>query len=114
MPYINSNLTMKLTEEKKNLIKEKLGELISILPGKSEEWLFVGFSDDKTLYFRGEKKEKAAVIEVQICGSVSRKSKEELTTAICKLLMDELSIHGESVYVIFHEINDWGYNGSLF
>ena len=114
MPYINSNLTMKLTEEKKNTIKEKLGEIISILPGKSEDWLFVGFNDDKTLYFRGEKKEKAAVVEVQICGSASRKSKEELTGAICKLLKDELSIDGESIYVIFHEIDDWGYNGSLF
>lgn len=114
MPYINSNLTMKLTEEKKNIIKEKLGELISILPGKSEEWLFVGFSDNKTLYFRGEKKEKAAVVEVQICGSVSRDSKEELTSAICKLLKEELSIDGESIYVIFHEIDDWGYNGTLF
>lgn len=114
MPYINSNLTMKLTQEKKDIIKEKLGKLISILPGKGEEWLFVGFSDDKTLYFRGEKKEKAAVVEVQICGRVSRESKEELTGAICKLLKDELSIDGESIYVIFHEIDDWGYNGSLF
>lgn len=114
MPYINSDLTIKLTEDKKEKIKEKLGELISILPRKSEDWLFVGFNDNKTLYFRGEKKERAAVVEVKICGSVSRESKENLTGAICNLLKDELNIEGENIYVIFHEIDDWGYNGTLF
>lgn len=114
MPYINSDLTIKLTEEKKNIIKEKLGELISILPGKTEDWLFVGFNDDKTLYFRGEKKEKAAVVQVKICGSTNRESKEKLTAAICELLKEELNIEGENIYVIFQEIDHWGYNGSLF
>ncbi len=114
MPYINSDLTLKLSEDKKDIIKEKLGKLIEILPGKSEEWLFVGFNDEKTLYFRGKKLDRGAVVEVKVLGSAARSAKDKLTKEICKLYKEELGIDPENIYVIFHDINEWGYNGGLF
>ena len=45
MPFIDSKVTVKMTEEKKEAVKAKLGEAISLIPGKSENWLMVGFEE---------------------------------------------------------------------
>ena len=64
MPFINSKISVKITREQEETIKSKLGKAISIIPGKSENWLMIGFEDDYKLYFKGEKFEKIA-----FCGS---------------------------------------------
>lgn len=114
MPYINSTLTVKLTEEKKEIVKAKLGEIISEIPGKSEEWLMVGFNDDYSLYFRGAKKDKAAFVEIKIFGTAERKYKEAITSKICGLFENELSIPKDSIYITFEEVKDWAWNGTMF
>ena len=53
MPFINSKVTIKISAEKEEAIKQKLGQAIAIIPGKSEGWLMVGFEDEYTLYFKG-------------------------------------------------------------
>lgn len=114
MPFINSKVTVKMDDSKKETIKKELGNLISTLPGKSESWLMVGFEDNYTLYFKGEKKEKAAFVEVKIFGSADRSSKNNLTAQICNLFEKELQIPKDSTYITIQEINDWGWNGELF
>lgn len=116
MPFINSIITEKVSDEKKEILKSQIGLLISELPGKTEEWLFVSINDGTTLYFRGVKREKAAIVEVKIFGSQERADKERLTSKLCKLFEEELGIPGECIYVIYSEVQDgnWGWNGSLF
>ena len=91
MPFINSKITTKLTKEKKELIKSKLGEVITNIPGKSEEWLMVGFEDEYSLYFRGKELEYGAFVEVKIFGKADKKDLEKVTKAICDLYEKELS-----------------------
>jgi len=114
MPYRNSTLTIKLTDEKKEVIKSKLGEIITEIPGKSEEWLMVGFKDDNTLFFRGSKKEKAAFVEIKIFGAADRQHKEAITAKVSNLFEDELNIPKDSIYITFEEVKDWGWNGKMF
>lgn len=114
MPYINSTLTVKLTEEKKEAIKAKLGEIIAEIPGKSEEWLMVAFNDEKSMYFRGDKKEKAGFVEVKIFGTAQRENKEAITNRICELYEEELDISKKNLFVVIEEVKDWGWNGSMF
>ena len=114
MPYINSTLTVKLTEEMQEVIKSKLGEIITEIPGKSEEWLMVGFKDDHTLFFRGDKKEKAAFVEIKIFGSADKEHKEAITSKVCTLFEEELQIPKDSIFVVFDEVKDWGWNGNMF
>ncbi|MBC8061653.1 MAG: tautomerase family protein [Clostridiaceae bacterium] len=114
MPYINSTLTVKVTDEKKEIIKSKLGEIITEIPGKSEEWLMVGFKDDHTLFFRGERKEKAAFVEIKIFGTTDKKYKEVITSKVSILIEEELNIPKDSIYITFEEVKDWGWNGSMF
>lgn len=116
MPYVNTIFSSRLTEEKRDILKARIGKAIEIFPGKSEEWLFVEVQDERELYFKGIKSEKAAIIEVKLFGKQTREVKDEFTAAICELLEKELSIPGENVYVIFEEVEEdnWGWNGGLF
>ena len=114
MPYINSKLTVKLSEENKEYLKSQMGEIIAAIPGKSEEWLMVSFDDNKTIYFRGNNMEKAAFIEVKICGTTEREYKNKVTDLLCSLYEKELNIPKNSIYITFSEINDWGFNVELF
>ena len=66
MPYINSKVTVSLSEDKVNKLKEELGKIICDIPGKSENFLMIGFEDNYTLYFKGEKLKLGAFIEVKI------------------------------------------------
>ena len=49
MPFIDSKITVKVPEEKKEAIKTQLGQAISIL-SKPESFLMVGFEDEYCLY----------------------------------------------------------------
>ena len=61
MPFIDSKVTLPMTEDKKETIKAKLGQAITTL-NKSEGFLMVGFDDDYTLYMGGKKLEKGAFV----------------------------------------------------
>ena len=41
MPFINSKVSVSMSKEKKDAVKAKLGQAISLVPGKSENWLMV-------------------------------------------------------------------------
>lgn len=113
MPFIDSKITVPVTSEKKEAIKTKLGQSISLL-NKSETYLMVGFEDNYDLYMGGEKLEKGAYVSVSLFGEASSAAYEKMTGAICGILADELQIPGDKVYVTYHGVNDWGWNGSNF
>lgn len=116
MPYINCVTTQTLTKDKKESLKAQMGKLIETFPGKTEDWLFVRFSDGESLYFRGREMDKAAIVEFKLFGTQERKYKDAMTSEICELLKKETSIEPESVFVVYYEIENgnWGWNGALF
>lgn len=114
MPFINSKVSVSLSDEKKEAIKSKLGQAISLIPGKSENWLMVGFEENCSLYFRGIKEEKIAFVEVKIFGSTSKSAYDALTSAICQIFEEELGMDGDKIYVKYEEVSNWGWNGSNF
>ena len=57
MPFIDSKITVKVSDEKKEAIKTELGQAISIL-SKPESFLMVGFDDEYCLYMGGSSLEK--------------------------------------------------------
>ncbi len=113
MPFIDCKFTQKLTDDKKDKIKSELGKAVAIL-GKPESYLMVGINDGYDLYFAGKKLDGGAYVSVSLFGSASSSSYEKMTAAVCKLFKDELGIQGKDVYVTYHGINDWGWNGSNF
>lgn len=113
MPFIDSKISVKVTEEKKEIIKSEFGKLMSVL-GKSETYLMVGIEDDYSLWMGGKKLEKGAYVSVSLFGNAPSSSYEKLTEAICNLFEKELGINGSAVYVTYHPVTDWGWNGVNF
>ena len=114
MPYIDSKITLKLSEEKKETLKTALGQIISTIPGKSENFLMVGFDDEYSLFFSGNKLDKGAFVEVKIFGSTSNEALEQVTAKICALYEKELGIPQNAIYVKYEFVNHWGWSGRNF
>lgn len=114
MPFINSKVTKVLKEAEKENIKKRLGETIELIPGKSENWLMVGFEDNLDLYFRGNKDEDTAFVEVKIFGKTSNEIYDMLTEKITDIFSEEANIARERIYVKYEEVDHWGWNGKNF
>lgn len=113
MPFIDSKITTTAAPEKKEIIKAELGKYMAVL-GKSETYLMVGIEDNYDLWMGGKKLEKGAYVSVSLLGSASSEAYEKLTVKICELYEKELGIPGSAVYVTYHPVADWGWNGSNF
>lgn len=114
MPYINTKTTVKLTEEKKNALAKRFGEAITVIPGKTETYLMLGFEDQVPMYFGGKTGKPMAFVEVKILGTSKKEHFTNLTAEICKHLQEELGISGDCVYIEYVEAVHWGWNGSNF
>lgn len=113
MPFIDSKITVPVTPEVKEEIKTELGKLIATLH-KSETYLMVGMEDCYDLWLGGKKLERGAYVAVSLYGNAPAEAYDRLTGQICQLLADKLGIPGNAVYVTYHPVTDWGWNGSNF
>ena len=113
MPFIDSKITVSVPQDKKDVLKSEFGKLMSVI-GKPESFLMVGFEENYDLYMGGKKLEKGAYVSVSLFGAASRSAYESLTEKICSLYEKELGIPGNAVYVTYHGVNDWGWNGRNF
>ena len=113
MPFIDSKISKKMDADAKERIKSKLGEYISTLH-KTETYLMVGIEDDYDLWLAGKKLEDGAYVSVSLYGSASPSDYEKLTGQICSLYESELGIPKDCVYVTYHPVSDWGWNGRNF
>lgn len=113
MPYINVNISKTLSDGEKDTLKAKLGELITIIPGKSESVLMIGINDGYTIYFSGEKKDKVAFLDIRLYKQSDFEYKAEFTQKVFELFEKEYGITKENLFVNFGEYECWGFKGIL-
>lgn len=113
MPFIDSKISVKVSDEKKEIIKAKLGATMPVL-NKSETYLMVGICDNYDLWMGGKKLNKGAYVSVSLLGNATSELYEKMTAEICDIYEAELGIPGSAVYVTYHPVADWGWNGSNF
>ena len=113
MPFIDSKISIKVSDEKKETIKARLAEAASII-GKPERFVMIGFDDDYCLYFAGKKMEKAVYVSVDIYGGSIPSSSDSMTAKICEIYEEELGIPADSIYVDYRATTSWGWNGGNF
>ena len=113
MPFIDSKIAGAVSAEKKERIKSKLGEAVSLL-NKTESFLMVGFEDNYDLAMGGKKLEKGAYVAVSLFGDGTKEAYEEMTAFICDLYERELGIPKDAIYVTYHGVYNWGWNGRNF
>ena len=114
MPFIDTKTNVRISAEKEEILKEKLGKAISEFPGKNEYWLMLTFTDNCRMWFRGYQKYPVAMVEVKLFGGADRECCDRMTAAICKLFEEELGINPEHVYVNYTFSEVWGWNGENF
>lgn len=114
MPFIDVKTSCELNSEKTEQIKAELGKAISLIPGKSENWLMVNIADNCNLYFNGNDNKNTAFVNVSIFGETSKQNCENLTAEICKILENSTGIPSDRVYVKFEFSDMWGYNSFMF
>ncbi len=114
MPFIDSKVSVKISKEQEVQLKERLGEAISLIPGKSESWLMAGFEDEYHLYFRGSDAEPMAFVEVRLFGGPDKAAFQKMTAEITKIFGEVLGIAPDHMYIKYSATMDWGWNGSNF
>jgi phenylpyruvate tautomerase PptA (4-oxalocrotonate tautomerase family) len=113
MPTINVRTNVTITPEIAEAVKSELGQAISLIPGKSEQWLQVVLDDGKTIYFAGQSG-PSAFVEVSILGTDNRSAYEKLGAEITSILRQNLGIDGNRIYVKMQASEFFTWNGNLF
>lgn len=113
MPFIDAKITVPADNNVKETLKTEFGKTMSLL-GKSETYLMVGIEDNYDLWMGGNKIDKGAYVSLSLLGNASSDDYKKVTAAICNILEDKLSIPGDKVYITYHPIADWGWNGTNF
>ena len=113
MPMMDAKLTLKMTDRQKEELKTEFGKLIATL-NKPESYLMVGIEDGYDLWFGGKKLDRGAYVAVSLLGNAPQELYEKLTGQICDLLSRKFEIPGNAVYVTYHPVADWGWNGKNF
>jgi len=114
MPYIEAKLSVKLDETQKDSLQKKLAGAISSAFSKPSAYIMTNIEDEKSIYMGGNKAEKGAYVIVRSLGSVSKPACQAATKEICDILTGEFGLNGSNVYVTYHPVDFWGWNGSMF
>ena len=114
MPYINTVTTVKIEENKRERLTKEYGKAIELIPGKSEKWLMLRFEDGADLAFGGDRKDGAAIVEVELLGEADGIYLDRLTGKICEILSGELGIDINRIYVKYFSTKHWGCGGHNF
>ena len=114
MPFIDTKLNVRLSEEKETILKTRLGEAITVFPGKTEYWLMLNFTDSERLWFRGYQNFPMAMVEVKLFGAAEEALCSKMTKIICDLFQEVLDISPDHVYVKYEFCDRWGWNKENF
>lgn len=114
MPYIEAKLSVKLDDDKKDELQGKLTDAVSSAFSKPKAYIMTNIEDGKSLYMGGAKAEGSAYILVRCLGSTSRQSCEMATKEICSMLVKDYGLEGSKIYITYHPVDMWGWNGSMF
>ena len=114
MPFINTKVSVEITEKSERFLKERFAEIITEFPGKSEAWLMLNFEQNCHMYFRGSNDKPCAFIEISLYGRANPASCDRVTAKITQAVSNELDIPSDRIYVKYQEIEHWGWNGSNF
>ncbi len=114
MPFIFSKVNIPISKEQERELKSQLGKAISLVPGKSEEYLLTGFEDNCRMYLRGNDSEPLAYVEADIFGNEEHLGYDRLTMAITAMFGEVLGIAPNHVYVNYRDIPGWSTSGMWF
>lgn len=111
MPFIKVKVSCSITEEQESELKTEMGKAISLVPGKSEEYLLLEFEDNCCLWLRGRNEEPIAYIEAAIFGNELHYGYDVFTAELTGLFARILEIPPDNIYIKYENIIAWGVKG---
>ena len=114
MPFIISKVNVPISREQEMNLKSRLGKAIELVPGKSEEYLLLGFEDNYRLWLRGDDSEPIAYIEASIFGNEGHYGYDLFTAEVTKIFREVLGVAPDHIYINYTDIPDWGAGGRNF
>jgi hypothetical protein len=112
MPYISVTIGQKLSGPQKEKIKDELGRLIPIIPGKSEPDLIVYIQDGGSLYMGGTE-EPSVYIDLRLYLKTDPEAKKRFTREVFAFITREFGIEAGRQYLTIGEYDHWGYDGEF-
>ena len=113
MPFIDLRTTVPVPADRRESLKTAFGQAITTLH-KTESYLMVAIQDSCDLWLGGRKLDKGAYIAVSLYGAAAPADYDKMTGQLCRILSDQLAIPAQAVYVTYHPVSDWGWNGQNF
>ena len=114
MPYIQARLSVAMSDAQKDDLQAKLTSIAEEGLSKPKAYIMAEVEDNCSLYMAGNKPEKAAYISVKLLGNTTKDRCNFVTQKVCALLNSEYGIDGSKVYISFHPVELWGWNGMMF
>ncbi len=112
MPYISISTSVKMTDAQKEEMKVQLGKNISVIEGKQESGLIICFIDGVDMFFRGEKNDAGAFVDVRLYQQSKYEEKEQFAKTVYKSFEEILSLDEASVTINMIELFEWGSRGN--
>lgn len=115
MPYIHFSTNFSVGKSVEEKFVAELGQIIELIPGKTEKWLMVKFEDRAKLYFGGDDEKPVGMVVVKAFGNEqSEECYDALTRAISAAAEKILCISPARLYVEYETVKHWGWNGANF
>lgn len=114
MPFIEVKTNARADDAICEAVKSELGKAISLIPGKSEEWLMVNVSCGEKIWFAKEASGKCAMVKIAVYGKISDRDANRLTARVTQIVSENFDVEPDRIYVAYSEHDKWGWNGSDF
>jgi phenylpyruvate tautomerase len=114
MPLIQLHTSAPVPEDKRAALLASLSKLVAECIGKPEQYVMATM-DTQSMLMSG-KPGPAALAEVRSIGGLNGKVNRLISSRLCELLQEQLSISPERCYLTFMDISasDWGWRGETF
>ncbi len=111
MPFLVSKVNIPVSSDQEQELKARLGKAIELVPGKSEEYLFLCVEDQCRLWLRGDNSRPMGYLTVSIFGNEGHAGHREFTAAVTDIYRDLFEIAPKDFYIKFDDIAAWSAGG---
>lgn len=111
MPFITITSNQSISETNKSILKNEIGNIISLIPHKTKKWLMCSFLFEQDLWM-SDSNAPAAIVEIKLFGKVSKEVFSDITQKLSILVNQMLNIPLDRIYVTCIETPLWGWNGA--
>jgi hypothetical protein len=107
------SLSVKLTEEQRQSLYEKLGEALRNIPGKEPAMLMADIEDGRQFYAFGKRQDNFAFVDARYFSRAEYHAKRDFAVAVMKAIEETAGTRKECISMNIFELSTWAGFGDL-